>query len=165
MRTKVTTMGPMGVGGQTFRRSGARSFAPWVGKTDRSVGGTACFSGPNCIRIGHDVLSCAHARIGGWIIFDPPRRRRAEGKQSPQAPGATTVEPVLTPQAQIPRPPQPSGELPGEQTAYGGKETNRPKRRGRAADPWCAVLSFQNEWSNQIHTTTTEYPKPARLNS
>ena len=36
---------------------------------DRSVGGTACSSGPTSDRIGHDVLSRAHARIGGcvWI--------------------------------------------------------------------------------------------------
>jgi len=41
--------------------------------TDRLVGRTACSSGPTNVRIGHDVLSLAHARIGGWIGRIPIR--------------------------------------------------------------------------------------------
>lgn len=32
------------------------------------VGGTAYSSGPTCYWISHQVLSVAHARIGGWVL-------------------------------------------------------------------------------------------------
>jgi hypothetical protein len=120
---------------------------------DRSVGGTACSSGPTRIRIGHHVLRlCAHARIGGCarldnrktrpggdaqtetIASDPPSQFVVHGPPRPfvaTQPCAGLLAPPLSPRTSLD--PSTINGLVNRPPAAVRKGTH-PKRRGRAAN-------------------------------
>ena len=129
---------------------------------DRSVGGTACSSGPTCIRISHHVLRlCAHARIGGCARLENRKTRPGRDAQKetiasdPPSPfvvhGPTTAvrrQSALRWAGPIPKPrisldPSMINGLVNRPPAAVRKGTH-PKRRGRAANRRFVALSFQS---------------------
>lgn len=139
------------------------AFVFALGRNDRSVGGTACSSGPTCIRISHLVLRlCAHARIGGCARLEY-RNTRPGGDALKEMSASDTPRQIVV-HGPTPRPfvaTQPAGLLappiePSDilKTWMFNGLVNRPptavrkgtpsKRRGRATDRWFVALSFQS---------------------
>lgn len=151
------------------------AFVCALGPCDRSVGGTACSSGPTQVRISHQVLRrCAHARIGG-CARSVDRRTRPGADAQKETMAAPTPCSTLGPWTHSSArrcPPAPSGptgvtpelrpvhELATRPPAAVRKGTH-PKRRGRATCRQAFALSFpisstrrSTSLSTPIHSTT-----------
>lgn len=140
------------------------AFVFALGHNDRSVGGTACSSGPTCIRISHLVLRlCAHARIGGCARLEY-RKTRPGGDALKEMSASDTPSQVVvhgpTPQPFVatqpcagllapllsPRTSLDSSTIHGlvNRPPTAVRKGTHPKRRGRAANHRFVALTFQS---------------------
>lgn len=122
METVLTTLWPSSSLRRNFPEERS-AFVFALGRYDRSVGGTACSSGPTCNRISHYVLSLsAHARIGGcaWLSNQTTR------------PGEDALKETLV-----------SATTPDQAVVHRSIQSSRPSRRRPTRRPRTSSFAFR----------------------